>query len=472
LDEGRVPTGIDGFDDLIGGGFQRRGLIIVAGSPGTGKTVFGATFLCKGVELGEAGVYVSFAEDRETFARNMSVHLGRRFEECLRKGKCSFLDLVTMKEKGVSPILESILAEVRRVKARRLVIDSFSAMVQAFKDPADLRVVLHSIFYRMVRQLDCTTLLVVEAPADGESLGAEKFVADGVIILRRLRFDERDVREIEVAKLRGTEIRRSTHLFTLYKGFRVFPPFEAKEIGEMRSFQSTPDSPTHFSTGDPQLDKVLGGGYRRGSYVLVDVGEGVPYEAYRLLMRPTMLNFLLHGRGVTLYPSSGVDPVRVRKSLISHTSEDVVNRLARFYVRKPWGVRKSEPGFVEYEGVSLEKDAALRLSSRLELEGTTGQPSLSVWGRDDYEATYGAEVRRVFTRAIAEDMSRGGLNIDICKPAVRDPQPFRDVATYHFKVRMVDGAVLVHLVKPFSIAYCLEDDVSKGYHLPRLTPMV
>jgi len=63
LSKGQVPTGVDGLDQLIEGGFQRGSLILLAGNTGTGKTVFGAKFLCKGVDLGETGVYVSFAED-------------------------------------------------------------------------------------------------------------------------------------------------------------------------------------------------------------------------------------------------------------------------------------------------------------------------------------------------------------------------------------------------------------------------
>ena len=63
MNENRVPTGINSLDALIEGGFPRGSLILLAGNPGTGKTIFSMQFLFKGAEdYGESGIYVSFAE--------------------------------------------------------------------------------------------------------------------------------------------------------------------------------------------------------------------------------------------------------------------------------------------------------------------------------------------------------------------------------------------------------------------------
>jgi predicted ATP-dependent serine protease len=72
----RVPTGIDGLDPLIEGGFPRNSLILLAGNPGVGKTVFGAQFLFRGAkDYGENGLYVSFAESEDVLIRNIGRHL-------------------------------------------------------------------------------------------------------------------------------------------------------------------------------------------------------------------------------------------------------------------------------------------------------------------------------------------------------------------------------------------------------------
>jgi circadian clock protein KaiC len=69
----RVPSGVDGLDPLIEGGFPKGSLILLAGNPGTGKTIFGSRFLCRGAEkLGQNGIYVSFLEGKETLIANIS----------------------------------------------------------------------------------------------------------------------------------------------------------------------------------------------------------------------------------------------------------------------------------------------------------------------------------------------------------------------------------------------------------------
>jgi circadian clock protein KaiC len=124
----RVASGIDGLDELLGGGFPRGGLIVLAGNPGTGKTIFSAQFLYRGaVDHGECGIYVSFAEDKDQFYGNMKA-LGLDFERLEREGQFSFLDMLTVREAGISSILELIIGKVAETGAKRLVIDSFSAM--------------------------------------------------------------------------------------------------------------------------------------------------------------------------------------------------------------------------------------------------------------------------------------------------------------------------------------------------------
>lgn len=92
-----VPTGIKGLDNVLGGGFPRNSIIIVAGNPGTGKTIFSAQFIyCGATEYGENGVYVSFAESRESFIENMK-QFGFDFEKLESEGKFRYLDFLTVK---------------------------------------------------------------------------------------------------------------------------------------------------------------------------------------------------------------------------------------------------------------------------------------------------------------------------------------------------------------------------------------
>ena len=92
-------------------------LILVAGNPGTGKTVFSAQFLYReAVELGEKGVYVSFAEGKKNFIGYMR-GFGMDFERLEREGKVKILDLVTVKSEAASDLLNYIVEEALSLKS-------------------------------------------------------------------------------------------------------------------------------------------------------------------------------------------------------------------------------------------------------------------------------------------------------------------------------------------------------------------
>ncbi|MEM2046919.1 MAG: ATPase domain-containing protein, partial [Candidatus Jordarchaeales archaeon] len=71
-EEETVKSGVNGLDDLFGGGFDPGSVILLSGPPGSGKSVMSAQFIYNGaVKYGEAGLYVNFSESRGDFMRNM-----------------------------------------------------------------------------------------------------------------------------------------------------------------------------------------------------------------------------------------------------------------------------------------------------------------------------------------------------------------------------------------------------------------
>lgn len=201
----RVPSGIAGLDDMSEGGFPRGSLILLAGSPGSGKTIASATYLYHGAKnLDEKGVYVSFAERRDFFLDNMK-RFGLDFEMLESQGKFKFLDLMTTREGGISSTLDIVLREVLEIDAKRLVIDSFTAMAQAFKRKIDARIILHMLD-KIMRQTGCTTLLLVELPTGSKTLGLgfEEFVADGIILFETIDEKEGIRKRAVIRKMRGT----------------------------------------------------------------------------------------------------------------------------------------------------------------------------------------------------------------------------------------------------------------------------
>jgi len=201
----RVPTGIVGLDDMIEGGFPRGSLILLAGSPGSGKTIASTHYLHHGAKnFDENVVYVSFAERRDFFFSNMK-KFGLNCEKLEAQGKFKFLDMMTTSEAAISSTLDVIVREVSAIKAKRLVVDSFTAMAQAFKRKIDARIVLHMVD-KFMRQTDCTTLLLVELPNGSRNIGFgfEEFVADGIILFETIREQEGIRKRAIILKMRGT----------------------------------------------------------------------------------------------------------------------------------------------------------------------------------------------------------------------------------------------------------------------------
>ena len=221
----RVPTGIPGLDEMIEGGFPRNSLILLAGSPGSGKTIASAHFLHYGArDLNENGIYLSFAERREFFTNNMR-KFGFDFESLENEGRFKFLDLLTTREDTVSSTIGMLSREVLELAAKRLVVDSFTAMAQAFRRRIDARIILHMIEKLMSRS-GCTTLLLVELPTGTKTigLGFEEFVADGVVLFETVEEREGIRKRAVIRKMRGTNHSLNySHIVISDRGISLMP---------------------------------------------------------------------------------------------------------------------------------------------------------------------------------------------------------------------------------------------------------
>lgn len=221
----RVSTGIEEFDALIEDGFPVESIILVAGNPGAGKTTFAAQFIIQGTMISEKGLYVCFAETKESLHRNL-LRFGWDLEDLEHKGQLVVLDLSTTKEPGIQGNLNLILEKIMEINAKRLVIDSFTAFSMALKEPTDVRFLIH-LLYRFLQRAGCTTVMISDTPWGSQKigLGVEEFVADGIILLSTW-FDEegRLRRTCSILKMRCTDHSRMTHEYEITdSGIKIFP---------------------------------------------------------------------------------------------------------------------------------------------------------------------------------------------------------------------------------------------------------
>lgn len=220
----RISTGNEQLDGLLDGGFLRNSMILLAGNPGAGKTILSSNFIYSGAIVDEEpGVYACFAETRRRLIQDMK-KFGIDFEPLIRRRKVEVLDLSIGSETEVQSALNQIFESITTLKARRLVVDSVSAMAMGLETEFEKRHLIR-LLYRLIIKTGCTTLAITDIPWNSNRIGEsiEEFVADGIILMEH-RYDEAGnlTRRLRVTKMRGTNHSRKTHLYAIKeKGLEI-----------------------------------------------------------------------------------------------------------------------------------------------------------------------------------------------------------------------------------------------------------
>jgi circadian clock protein KaiC len=271
----RLCSGIDGIDDVLGGGLTPHRMYLVEGAPGTGKTTLALQFLLKGVEQGEAGLYITLSETRSELISVADSHgwdLGR------------FHILELLSDEGLDPQFEqtvlhpaevelgetvrNVIKQVEELKPARIVLDSLSELRLLSQNTLRYRRQILAL-KRYFATRACTVLLLDDNTSDPSDVQLHS-IAHGVISLDNVVHDYGgNRRRMRIAKMRGIKFREGFHDFTLETGgIDVFPRLIAAE--HHAPFVSKP-----VSTGSEGLDSLLGGGLIPGTNALLIGPSGV-----------------------------------------------------------------------------------------------------------------------------------------------------------------------------------------------------
>jgi len=209
----RVETGIKGFDELVAGGFPLGSTILISGGAGTGKTIFGLSYLYSGAkDHNEPGLFITLEGNLKNIVWNMET-FGWDIKPLQDAGKFKIykMNLHTQEnvERQIEEELKVIAKLVQDMGCKRLVVDSTTALGVWIPDQGKMRHLLYS-FADSLKDLGCTTLLVAETrggKTDFSAFGVEEFIVDGVVSLYFVPPN----RSIFVRKMRGTNHSKSAH---------------------------------------------------------------------------------------------------------------------------------------------------------------------------------------------------------------------------------------------------------------------
>jgi len=237
----RAPTGVRGLDEMLGGGIPKGRVVLILGSPGSGKTILCAQFLYTGiVDCGENGVYVSFDEGKPQFYREMA-KLGWDFAALEGAGKFAFVDAspirslpgevkiggmtIGKRDFSLLSVIQAIRNHAASISAQRIVLDSMSQLTFQYPDPVERRTAVLDLIDALA-DLGATCLLTSELVAVGmrRKMQFEEYLVHGVIILQTMRVGKAYGRVIQVEKMRETWIDEQPRPYQITeRGIEVYP---------------------------------------------------------------------------------------------------------------------------------------------------------------------------------------------------------------------------------------------------------
>jgi len=277
----KARTGIEGFDEITGGGLPRGRTTLLSGGPGSGKTIFALQFLVQGArDYKEPGIFVAFEETSERLAAN-ALPFGWNIAELRRKNSLSFIDaqptpdLIQSGTFDLSGMLAALGAQIKEMGAARIVFDALDIVVALLPDAASKTREIYRLHdWLLANQL--TGLITAKtgmeegASSNSPQIGFMQFMVDCAVVLNhRVEFGVSQ-RNLRVQKFRGSSFDENESPFVIGRsGFDV-------AISRMLGRVDTKVTNERVTSGVKRLDTMLGGGYYRGASVLI---TGVPGTA-------------------------------------------------------------------------------------------------------------------------------------------------------------------------------------------------
>lgn len=272
-------TGIHDFDTILAGGFPVGATVLLAGESGTGKTILAMQWLFAGYEqYKEPGLYISLTEPVVKAVKNVAKmsffkkeNLGPLqiyFTDLRGIMKGMNLDDKEFTREDVETLVGAIENMVMTSKAKRIVIDSVTAMAYRLKDKDLIRNFIFKLG-TVLAQTDANVVLTSEVLGEGFSIfGVEEFISDGIIKLTNIKEKRGEsVRKLEVVKMRGSTYDSYQASFRITKSGLVIFPYLHREL-------TYKVSDVRVSTGIPGLNEMTSGGYFEGSSVLLTGASG------------------------------------------------------------------------------------------------------------------------------------------------------------------------------------------------------
>jgi circadian clock protein KaiC len=268
----RLPSGNEHLDEILHGGLLMNAINLIVGVPGSGKTILSQQFAFHNATEQRPALYLSTLSEPLDKILRFGESLKVFDPDAVRTRRVIYEDLGrVLGDEGLDRILDAVEAYLKEIRPGVLVIDSFRAFQAVSGDSPSFR----KFLYGLTRLLSASaTTAIWNAPyARGQALDTAEFaVADAIIALDIKQAGARELRVLQVLKLRGSAFRSGEHAYRITEsGLDVFP-----RLADTREARGYKLRSARSSTGIEALDQMLGeGGYWAGATTLVAGPSGI-----------------------------------------------------------------------------------------------------------------------------------------------------------------------------------------------------
>ncbi len=430
--------------------------LLIKGASGTGKTTFALELICEFAKLNQMSVYIFTRLEEEQIFNNFPL-----ISELWKKKQINVFD-------RFEPIADANRFNkeldnlTKNYDIGLFIIDTIDAISERFDHPnRKLKEIVD-----IIKKQKLNTVLIQE---EGKETYLD-YLADGIITLIRSEYEGQRVRFISLDKLRGVEIMQTKYPITLKNGrFNSFNPFDPGDV-KPRKWKSVEDSENYFSTGIEDLDAILNGGYRKGSYNVIEIADNVTSDEYFSIIRPILLNFLSLDRGVIAVLTGGDHPESYRNDFTRFLDKQKFDKFMRI---ADYFSPESEQPYIIPLGVGRD-EAIKRWSETVsELRGKENKPLLDFTGFDTLEYTRGESLAiRELLNGVASTKVSKDLGMGIIKPGLKLTQGIKNMADTYLKILDIAKCCCIYGLKPQTPLYVITPDKELKYPSVRLTPLV
>lgn len=453
--------------------------LLIKGYAGTGKTTLSLTIL-RVLNIKSNFFYIS----TRTSPRQIFIYYpwlskfvdGSRISKSIENG----YDLSSFEDARLDEpesFFERVTNQLMDVKAPIIVIDSWDAIASLMDKEARLN--NERVLQTWRERAGAKLIFISEDPTDRTL----DFLVDGIVELKQIFYDNIRIREILLSKLRGVRINRPSYIYTLNNAiFRSCNPFQPtkfiinidSKIFKKRQEKLAPlYNGSYITSGYLKLDAELGGGFQKGSIVLVETDADVTVRTTISFLAKMMYNFVGTCNPILFGPTGIFEPSIVIAYLKSYLHANPKNELVKIL----WPSNRVEHSVSEYI-IPYQKWNSKRRFEYFQhavLKVKQENPNkllLNITGIETNHKVKSFEKKDHIQEILSFIRENIDLSLFVTQRSENIQESLYDVYDIHIRLRIINGSLFLQLLGTDSPLYEMINDTSSGYPKIELEPMV